>query len=41
MHSENGFFKILPMDAEKGGKKLEANFCHPFSVNEFEMGAFS
>jgi len=39
LHAENGFVKILPVgDAER---KVEANFSHPFGLNEFSYGTYN
>mmetsp|Transcript_8223 Transcript_8223/g.6127 ORF Transcript_8223/g.6127 Transcript_8223/m.6127 type:complete len:104 (+) Transcript_8223:12-323(+) len=40
LHSETGFFKVLPVDSKDGGKEVEANMCHAFSLTEFEYGHF-
>ena len=38
LHAENGFIKILP--GAEGERKVEANYSHPFGLNEFEYGTF-
>ena len=45
LHAEAGLVKILPAHPEGEGNennyKVEASFCHPFSLNEFEFGVFT
>ena len=36
MHTENGFIKIFKGE---GKREAEANFSHPFGMNEIEYGA--
>lgn len=38
MHCENGILKIFPQKEGEEGRRVEANFSHPFSLNEFEYG---
>eukprot|EP00347_Sterkiella_histriomuscorum_P009863 403339587 len=40
MHAENGFIKILPVKDLEGKNKTEANYSHPFSLNEFDFGNY-
>jgi hypothetical protein len=40
LHSENGFIKILPTK-DDGVRPVEMMLSHPFSLNEFEYGAYS
>jgi len=41
LHLENGIIKIFPPKEGEDGRKVEANFSHPFSLNEFEYGVLT
>jgi hypothetical protein len=38
LHAENGFLKIFPAATGEQGRRVEASYSHPFSMNEFEFG---
>lgn len=35
---ENGIIKIFPKKEGEEGRRVEANYAHPFSLNAFEVG---
>lgn len=41
LHLENGIIKILPKQEGVEGRRVEANFSHPFSLNVFEHGVLN
>jgi hypothetical protein len=38
MHLENGIIKIFPKQEGQEGRRVEANYSHAFSLNNFEVG---
>lgn len=35
---ENGIIKVFPKQEGQEGRRVEANYAHPFGLNNFEVG---